>query len=140
MEQTMLLYPIFAMSLLGLTVSAVLFRRRVVAIREGLNPGYFKFNHGAKLPAQLKATEQHYENIFDMPQLFYVAMLLAYVAVKPEVLLVSLAWGYVLVRCLHSYIHLGKNNVIWRRNAFVGSYVLLVLVWGDLFYRIVVGG
>jgi len=136
MKQLTLLYPVFAMAFLSLGVALILFLRRVSAIKEGLAPAYFRFNRGAKLSPRLTVAEQHYQNIFEMPQLFYLAMLVAFVTVEPGVVLLSLAWGYVGVRSLHSWVHLGQNNVLWRRNAFVASYLFLVLIWGCLFFQL----
>lgn len=68
-----------------------------------------------------KQAEQHYENLFEMPVLFYVVLLLAFVTQTASVGLVFLAWAYVAARAAHSYVHLGENKLLLRRNVFLVS-------------------
>jgi hypothetical protein len=44
--------------------------------------------------------------------------------------LLACAWGYVVLRALHAYIHLTSNNVIRRFQAYVASTVVLFVMWG----------
>ncbi len=129
MTQKMILYPAMAMMLLNLAVALTLFVRRVKAVGQGLNPAYFRFNRGLKLPEPLLTAEQHYQNVYEMPLLFFVLVLVAYLAVGVGPVLLGLAWAYVFFRIAHTLIHLGNNNLLWRRNAFVGSYLVLSGMW-----------
>ena len=107
----------------------VLFNRRIRGVREGLNPAYFKLNRVAKLPDDLLIAEQHYQNIHEMPVLFYITVVLIYLAVEVNLFFISTAWAYVLFRLIHSFIHLGNNRIVWRRNAFVASFFTLIAMW-----------
>ncbi len=42
---------------------------------------------------------------------------------------VYLAWSYFGLRCAHSFIHLGSNNVTHRFAAFVASVIVLICLW-----------
>src|SRR5688500_9077438 len=72
----------------------------------------------------------HFRNLFEVPVLFYA--LCGYLAVTrfTSVLLLACAWGFVLLRALHSYIHLTSNTVIRRFQAFVASTIVLYVMWG----------
>lgn len=136
MYQNTILYPAMSMLLLNLAVAVVLLARRIKAVQQGMNPGYFRFNRGAKLPDNLLTAEQHYQNIHEMPTAFYVIVLLTYLVTQPKPFFLFLAWSYVVFRMIHSLIHLGSNNLLWRRNAFVASFLVLSLMWLTLLVEI----
>jgi hypothetical protein len=137
MPQTIMLYPAFAVALLTFAAATWLLRCRIRAVREGLNPAYFRLNHGAKLPDYVVQATQHYDNLFEMPVLFYVVVVLAYVTQQADWALVMLAWAYVGTRLVHTWIHLGANKLRQRMRVFLLSYGLLVLMWLWLFVRLV---
>ena len=128
MQSFAILYPAFAMALLTFGVSVWLLKMRIKAYKSGADPRYFKLNQG-DLPVYAKQAEQHYENLFEMPVLFYVVLLLAFVTQTANVGLVFLAWAYVAVRAAHSYVHLGENKLLLRRNVFLASFAILLVMW-----------
>ncbi len=129
MQQTLILYPLFIMALLTFGIAVWLLRCRFRAVREGLNPAYFRLNHGAKLPTFLVQATQHYDNLFEMPLLFYVVVTLAYVTQLADGAMTGLAWAYVGTRLVHAGIHLGSNHVRQRMRVFLLSCALLILMW-----------
>ncbi len=137
MSQTLVLYPAFVMALLTFVVAVWLLRCRIKAVKAGLTPAYFKLNHGASLPDYVVQATQHYDNLFEMPLLFYVVVVLTYVTQQADWGLVLLAWAYVGARIAHTAIHLTHNKLRLRMRAFLLSYALLVLMWGWLFIRLV---
>lgn len=128
MESFAILYPAFAMALLTFGVSVWLLKMRIKAYKSGADPRYFKLNQG-ELPVYAKQAEQHYENLFEMPVLFYVVLLVAFVTQTASVGLVFLAWAYVAARAAHSYVHLGENKLLLRRNVFLVSFAILLIMW-----------
>lgn len=129
MNQDLILYPALGMALLNLSVAMVLFKRRIKAVQEGLNPAYFRFNRGVKLPDHLLTAEQHYQNVHEMPLLFFVLTVLIYLGTEVSLYFLVLGWSYVILRVMHTLVHLRSNNTLWRRNAFVASFIILVLMW-----------
>lgn len=130
MQTSWILYPMFAMVMLTLVVAMRMLQLRFRAVlQDNLNPGYFKLNRGAKPPGYMLQAEQHYINLFESPVLFYVIVVLIYVLQFVDAISVSLAWGYVLARLGHAYIHTGPNRVLQRRNIFLLSITLLVTLW-----------
>lgn len=129
MQTTLILYPMFTLVLWTLTMALVMNRRASRAVREGLNPEYFRFGRGFRAPSYMISAYQHYNNLFEMPVLFYTVAITIYVTAVNSLLLVSLAWIYVALRLLHSLYHLSNKNIPRRRDTFIGSYVILVLLW-----------
>ncbi len=129
MRAVAILYPAFVLAFLTFGVGLWLLRCRIRAVRDGLTPAYFKLNHGARLPDYLVQATQHYDNLFELPVLFYVVVVFAYITQAASLPLVVLAWAYVAVRAGHAYIHLGSNQLRLRRNVFLLGFGVLLLMW-----------
>ena len=71
----------------------------------------------------------NFRNLFEMPVLFYLAVLLSLVLLIQDELLADLAWGFVLLRALHSLIHCTYNRVVHRFTAYLASTLFLALMW-----------
>ena len=75
--QATLLLPVAGMVFLTVGIALWMLKLRYKAVLEdGVSAKYFKLNRGAKLPEYLVRVTQHYENLFETPVLFYVAILL----------------------------------------------------------------
>ena len=64
-----------------------------------------------------------------MPVLFYVGVVVALILLVTDPLLVALAWGFVGLRALHSFIHCSYNDVNHRFAVYLASSLLLLLFW-----------
>lgn len=125
-----MLYPMLALMFLTLCVAIYLLTLRIKAIQtRKVSLGYFRVYAGAEPPARLLAAANHYSNLFEMPVLFYLACITALVLSAQSALLVGFAWAFVLLRLVHTVIHLSYNNVIHRLMAFLLSVVALVEIW-----------
>ena len=78
------------------------------------------------------ASSDNFINLFEMPVLFYTALLLSMVLMVQDQFLVQLAWGYVALRFVHSLVHCSYNRVMHRFIAYVASCLLLLLIWARL--------
>ena len=74
----------------------------------------------------------NYRNLFEMPVLFYLALAAAAATAQVTPPVLGLAWAYVALRVLHSWIHCGYNRVMHRFYAFLASNVVLWVLWGVL--------
>jgi hypothetical protein len=81
--------------------------------------------------SQVQASD-NFRNLFEMPVLFYAwcAVLLATQQADPDWALA--AWVYVALRCVHSFIQCGPNQVTLRFLAFILSSLWLLGMWGSL--------
>jgi len=82
-----------------------------------------------KLLTDSAAPADNFNNLLEMPLLFYCAVLLSLVLLIQDDLLVQLAWGFVVLRAMHSLIHCTYNRVLHRFAAYLGSSLLLMLIW-----------
>ena len=130
MNQQLILYPALLMAMLTLSVGILLFRARIAAVTRGdLNPAYFAYNRGAKLPDYLIRVEQNYSNQFELPVLFYALVLLLYTTQSANHYQLWLLWGFVLSRIVHSLVHIWLNRLLWRRDSFIVGFILLLAGW-----------
>jgi len=124
-----MLYPMLALMLWTLCVAGYLLTLRILAVRKGtVSIGYFRlYPADQAAPPRVLAAARHYDNLFQVPVLFYLACVtsLALGLSGPT----ALAWGFVALRLVHSFIHMGYNNVVHRLIAFLASNLLLVAIW-----------
>jgi hypothetical protein len=137
-----LVYPMFALVLVTATVMVMLFRRRVLAVQEGLiTTSYFRIyqDQGVPEPEDAAKAARHFSNLFEAPTLFYVACLAAMIVRQSGPLMLALAWAYVAARIAHAMIHLGSNRLRWRIRVYFVSWVILMAMWVDLIGSVAIG-
>lgn len=138
MNPSAIVFPGIAMFFL--TFSAVLYLgyRRVTAVRRGeVSIRYYRLYTEGEQPDSLQLIGRHVQNHFEVPPLFYVVLLFLYVTGSVTPLSVALAWLYVALRCLHSFIHLGTNDVRRRLQAFAASGLVLGGLWLSLLVSLI---
>lgn len=130
-----LTYPLFALVLLKAVVWFLQGQLRIASVRSGVvDVDAFRLEPDDELPESIVRSGRNYLNLFELPTLFYVAVLLILFFNMADQSFVVLAWSYVLLRTVHSIIHLTYNNVRHRFFAFLLSCVVLWLIWGRLFW------
>ena len=103
MPQEVMLYPVIALAALTFGIGIWFGKLRVRAVKNGdINPGYYKLNRGAKLPEYYAKVNNNYNNLFEVPILFYVLSILIYVTNNTDVIYVVLSWFFVGTRYIHS--------------------------------------
>ena len=128
--QATLLLPVVGMVFLTVGIALWMLKLRYKAVLEdGVSAKYFKLNRGAKLPEYLVRVTQHYENLFETPVLFYVAILLILVLDINDMGYVLLSWAFFLSRLVHAYIHTITNRLKHRKYAFMLTSVILISLW-----------
>lgn len=130
MSQFQLVFPMLAMVLLTFVVLIRLFRSRIRMVREGHAPvSYFRTFQGSQEPEYAAQASRHFANLFEAPVLFYAACLAAMVVGVTDWLVVALAWGYVVTRGVHAWVHMGGNRVRHRLRVYFISWLLLLAMW-----------
>ena len=125
-----IVYPVYAIFALTLFCMVRLGMLRVAAIKRGeIDPRFFALYRGYDEPDKLAAYSRHVSNLFEAPVLFYVICVTAAISGQDGVLPVSIAWAYVALRYVHSYVHLTSNVVIVRFRVFVTSMIVLTALW-----------
>ena len=128
-----ILYPVFAMSGLTLFCMVRLGYLRYKAVRAGeIDPRFFSLYRGFEEPEKLAVYSRHVINHFETPVLFYVICLIAFTTGQAGVAVISMAWTYVALRFIHSYVHLSHNIVIIRFRIFILSIITLIALWATV--------
>lgn len=137
----LILYPVFVLFFL---IAAVLCRMgwlRVTTILDGgIDVRFYRTYDEGTEPERLRVVTRHFINLFEMPVIFYVAVLMAHAAGEVSCLLVGLAWSYVLLRLAHSWVHLGTNDVPIRLATYAASGLVLLVFWSVLLAQMLSGG
>ncbi|MFB3117862.1 MAG: MAPEG family protein [Myxococcota bacterium] len=130
MESSAIIFPAAAMFMLTFSVIAYLGASRLAAIRRGtVSIRYYRrYSEGEQTP-RLQVIGRHTQNHFEVPPLFYIVVLFLYVTNGVTPLAVAFAWLYFASRCVHSFIHLGSNNVTQRAIVFALSGLIMVGLW-----------
>ena len=86
---------------------------------------------GAKLelPPEVSRVADNYNHLHEQPTLFYAIALAAQLAGAADPANVGLAWAYVTLRVVHSFVQATRNVIPIRFTVFsLGSLVLLALL------------
>ncbi|MGH8051083.1 MAG: MAPEG family protein [Arenimonas sp.] len=130
MQNPAILYPVFTLA--GWTFLILLlipFYRVRAGLRREIKTDDFKYGESASVPPYVSIPNRNYMNLLELPMLFYVACILMYVSAGGSLLVIKLAWVYVILRIVHSIIHLSYNNVMHRLAVFATSNFVLVALW-----------
>ena len=68
-------------------------------------------------------------NLLELPMLFYVVCIVLYVTAGASTVTIALAWAFVVLRVVHSAIHLTYNRVLHRLAVFTASNAALIVLW-----------
>ena len=80
-------------------------------------------------PQRVQQISNCYHNQLQLPLLFYVVVILAYILHKADLLFVLLAWVFVVLRILHAAVHTGSNRVGRRFQVFLAGALVLLAMW-----------
>ena len=137
MSQEAIFLPVIALAALTFGIGIWFGILRFHAVKNGdINPGYYKLNRGAKLPEYYAKVNNNYNNLLEIPILFYVVSILIYVTDSTDTTYLIMSWLYVGTRYIHSYIHTTYNNVRHRRIPFLLGTFILITEWGRFFIHI----
>jgi len=82
-----------------------------------------------KIPPNVRAVADNYNHLHEQPTIFYALMMFAALTGGGDSLMMKLAYGYVVVRILHSLIQVLSPKVMHRFLMFaIGSIVLFVMI------------
>jgi hypothetical protein len=123
-------YPLFAMFALTLCLALLAFVARVRAVRrKQMSIHDFKMLDLNTAEPFVARSTRHIANLFEAPVFFYVVCLIALSLRLDDTAALTIAWTYVALRVVHSYIHLTYNRVMHRMSAFMLSNLVLLGLW-----------
>lgn len=125
-----MLLPMFGMVVLTVVVAMVAVRHRFSAVRnKSVSIKYFRSMQGQDVPEHIVKSTRCFNNMFEIPVLFYVVCTLFIALELDSLLAVVLSWLFVIFRVVHTVIHLTYNNVVHRMLAFWSGIVTVLLLW-----------
>lgn len=138
MNDTAILLPV--MVLIGWTFVVLLqipYRRFRASFQRKVSENDFSLGESARVPPEVSIPNRNYMNLLEAPVLFYVVCLVFYVSGAQIPVFLTLAWSYVVLRFVHSLIHLTYNRVRHRLLPFALSNIVLIAMWVLLFRALV---
>lgn len=128
-----MLYPMVMMVVLTFIVGLITARTRFASVRSGdVKLRYFKLMQGQDVPERVTVTSRSFNNMFEVPVLFYVACTLYISLGVAGPAGPVLAWSFVVLRYVHAAIHLTYNGFLHRMVFFWASFVCVLLLWMNL--------
>lgn len=142
MNQISIFYPVFVQALLTIAIGGMMAIARSRAIanmdRQRSNPDLALGR--AVWPEDAAKRAANFSNQFELPVLFYAVTAFALIAKGADLIMIVLAWAFVLSRIVHAAIHIGPNTVSWRSMSFAAGCVIVLLMWVKLFLHVVTRG
>jgi hypothetical protein len=133
MDTRLIYWPAMAMVALTIVVWVRMFRARIGQMkRERIHPQSVATSVQAKAKLTDCQAADNFGNLLELPVLFYVAIVVAAQTAQVGLVTLALAWAFVALRVLHSFIHCGYNKVMHRFYAYFSGGVVLWALWAVL--------
>jgi hypothetical protein len=137
MTRQLIAWPMLAQVLLTAVVWVRMYIVRVAEMRRrGIRPQSIATSRAITSTLEDTAPADNFRNLFEVPVLFFAVCLalLGLDLVIPAQL--ALAWAYVALRYLHSFIQLTSNRVIHRFRVYVLSTLCVFAMWVVLAFQL----
>ena len=131
MNRTLILLPAVALVLLTAIVWCRMYYTRITEIRRRriFVQDLAQAVEAKRLLKDVAGPSDNLVNLFEIPVLFYVALIILYVTNLANGLYLGLAWAFVLLRYAHSLIHVTYNRVMHRFGVYFAGTLLLWVIW-----------
>jgi len=130
MDTRLIFLPALAMAALTFVVWWRMFFSRVGQMkRERIHPQAVATSAEAAARLTDSRAADNFRNLFELPVLFYLSLVIAAMTAQVTALTLALAWAFVATRVLHSCIQCSYNKVMHRFRAYVAGGLLLWTLW-----------
>jgi hypothetical protein len=131
MSEHGMIAPVLALAAWTFVMWFWMYAKRIPAIQQAKVDMAELSRTGAKLemPPEVSRVADNYNHLHEQPTIFYAIALAAQLAGAADPLGVGLAWTYVALRVVHSFVQATRNVIPIRFAVFsLGSLVLLALL------------
>jgi hypothetical protein len=90
-------------------------------------------------PPRLLQVQNAFLNQTEVPVLFYILTILAWLTRLADLVFVVMAWLFVLLRLAHAYVHVTDNTVARRGLLFITGTTVLMIMWVIFAARVLIG-
>jgi hypothetical protein len=126
-----ILWPTFVLVGLVFVVTGMMFQQRLAHMKKN-PPRESDFESGDAAMRYFQPVEMpanNYRNLFEMPVLFFALVPLLLITRHADNVQLILAWVYVLLRIVHSFVHIGPKKVQPRAMLYMASVLVLLAMW-----------
>jgi hypothetical protein len=128
-----MLYPMVLMVLLTFIVGCIVVKSSFASVKKGeVKANYFRLMQGQEVPTFITQSTRNFNNQFEIPVLFYVVVTLYISLAIDSTVALVFAWLFVVLRCVHTYIHLTYNHILHRMSVFWAAFLCVVVLWVNL--------
>ena len=138
MTVQMVLLPVFVQVALTFALLVWMGRARMSSVRRGETKVRDIALRQPAWPAQATQISNCFDSQLQLPLLFYVLVILAWVTRQADLVFVVMAWLFVLARLGHAYVHTTSNHVPTRFWVFAVGMLVLLLMWIIFAIRILI--
>lgn len=131
--------PMFVMVALTFVLLFWMGRVRILAVTSGEVHQRDIALREPNWPPRVTQISNAFHNQLELPLLFYVLTILAWITKHADIFFVVMAWLFVAGRLIHAYVHVTSNRVAHRGQIYVVSAAVLVLMWAIFMGRILLG-
>ena len=127
MDQLALLTPVLALIIWTFIIFLIMALGRVSFMNNPQDAADSK-DYKNQLPAWVNRTADNYNHLFEQPVAFYAVILSIALINSFDSLMVQLAWAYVLIRIIHSFVQLTINIVLVRFFLFASGWLIIAFM------------
>ncbi|HZJ91901.1 MAG TPA: MAPEG family protein [Thiopseudomonas sp.] len=127
-----IIYPMFALVVLTFVIGFSMGISRLISAKKGLvDRRYFQLFTGSA-PDSIVKLGRNFSNLLEVPVLFYAVGIILLALDITSQLMLGLAWAFVVLRVIHSIIHVTYNNPMHRFLVFLLSSSIVLVMWIQL--------
>ena len=127
MDQLALLIPVLVLIIWTFIIFLIMAFGRVSFMNNPQDAADSK-DYKNQLPAWVNRTADNYNHLFEQPVAFYAVTLSIALINNFDILVVQLAWAYVLIRVIHSLVQLTINIVLVRFFLFASGWLIIAFM------------
>jgi len=130
MDSRLMYWPAVAMAALTFVVWWRMYSMRISQMkRERIHPQAVATSALAAAKLTDSCAADNFKNLFELPVLFYFALVVAAQTGQAGVVTLALAWTFVVLRVVHSAIQCTYNKVIHRFYSYLFGGIVLWTLW-----------
>ena len=127
MDQVSLLTPVLILILWTFIIFLIMAFGRVRFMNNPQDAAHSK-DYKDQLPAWVNRTSDNYNHLFEQPVAFYAVTLSIALINDFDNLIVQLAWAYVLIRIIHSFVQIMVNIIVLRFFLFASGWLIIAFM------------
>ncbi|MGA9334289.1 MAG: MAPEG family protein [Rudaea sp.] len=130
MEPRLMFWPAAAMAALTFVVWLRMFFTRIAQMkRDRIHPQAVATSAQSAAKLTDSGAADNFRNLFELPVLFYLAVVISVQFAQVCLTTLVLAWLFVMFRILHSAIQCSYNKVMHRFYAYLAGGCVLWVLW-----------